>query len=49
MVAADAPLAGFGISDPRTWSAADRTSDVMPHLVHGLVTYGLPAARDQPP
>ncbi|MFE6129801.1 hypothetical protein ACFQ6Q_16260 [Streptomyces sp. NPDC056437] len=49
MAASDVPLAGFGISDPRTWSAADWTSDVVPHLVYGLVTYGLVATWDQRP
>ncbi|MEV7244098.1 MULTISPECIES: hypothetical protein [unclassified Streptomyces] len=44
MAAADAPIAGLGVSDPRTWSATDWASDVIPHLVYGLVTYGVVAA-----
>ncbi|MFD7877178.1 hypothetical protein ACFV5G_24280 [Streptomyces sp. NPDC059766] len=41
MAVADIPIARLGISDPRTWTAADWTSDVVPHLVYGLVTYSL--------
>ncbi|WKE67953.1 hypothetical protein [Streptomyces sp. WP-1] len=41
MALSDAPIAGFGISDPRTWSPADWTADALPHLAYGLVTYGL--------
>lgn len=37
----DAPIARLGVSDPRTWSARDWASDVVPHVVHGLVTYGI--------
>jgi hypothetical protein len=40
MAASDVPVARLGISDPRTWSAADWLSDVLPHLAYGLVTYG---------
>ncbi|MBL3808059.1 MULTISPECIES: hypothetical protein [Streptomyces] len=41
MAAADLPLAGTGVSDPRTWSAKDWASDVVPHLAYGLVTYAV--------
>lgn len=41
MTLADAPRAGLDISDPRTWSPADWTSDALPHLAYGLVTYGV--------
>ncbi|MEU6465766.1 hypothetical protein [Streptomyces sp. NPDC046976] len=44
MVLTDVPIAGLGISDPRTWSPADWTSDALPHLAYGLVTYGLISA-----
>ncbi|MGW4434182.1 hypothetical protein ACWELO_00065 [Streptomyces sp. NPDC004596] len=44
MAAADAPIAALGVSDPRTWSAVDWASDVVPHLAYGLVTYGVVAA-----
>ncbi|KUN88267.1 hypothetical protein AQJ66_07925 [Streptomyces bungoensis] len=46
MAASDAPMAGLGVSDPRTWSAADWTADVIPHVAYGLVTYGAVAAAD---
>jgi hypothetical protein len=38
MVAADAPLTGLRVSDPRTWSRTDWASDIVPHLVYGVVT-----------
>ncbi|TGZ15519.1 hypothetical protein DV517_04920 [Streptomyces sp. S816] len=44
MVLTDIPIAGLGISDPRTWSLADWTADALPHLAYGLVTYGLISA-----
>jgi len=39
MAASDVPLAALGVSDPRTWSAVDWVSDVVPHLVYGLITH----------
>ena len=38
MAASDAPIALTGVSDPATWSATDWLSDIIPHLVYGLVT-----------
>jgi hypothetical protein len=38
MAASDVPIALTGVSDPATWSATDWLSDVIPHLVYGLVT-----------
>lgn len=38
MLVADGPIAALGISDPRSWRAADWTSDVVPHLTYGLTT-----------
>jgi hypothetical protein len=35
---ANAPLAALGVTDLRTWRAADWASDAVPHLVYGLVT-----------
>ena len=32
-----APIAAMGVSDPRTWSAADWISDLVPHLAYGAV------------
>jgi hypothetical protein len=39
MVAANAPIAKLGITDPSTWSPADWASDVVPHVGYGVVTY----------
>lgn len=38
MAASDIPIAMSGVSDPKTWSTADWASDVIPHLIYGLVT-----------
>ncbi|MGI9058604.1 MAG: hypothetical protein ACR2H5_08490 [Ktedonobacteraceae bacterium] len=38
MVASDTPLVALKVSDPRTWGAAGWASDVIPHLIYGLVT-----------
>jgi hypothetical protein len=40
MAATDSSMASMGVSDPRTWSAADWLADLLPHLAYGLVTYG---------
>jgi hypothetical protein len=47
MALTDAPIAGLGVSDPRTWPATDWTADALPHLVYGLVTYGVIASADR--
>ncbi|MCF0087708.1 MULTISPECIES: hypothetical protein [unclassified Streptomyces] len=46
MAASDLPIARTGVSDPRTWSAKDWLSDIVPHVVYGLVTYGVVAGAD---
>lgn len=38
MAASDTPIALTGVSDPATWSTTDWLSDIIPHLVYGLVT-----------
>jgi hypothetical protein len=38
LVAANAPMTALGVTDPRTWSAAEWVSDVVPHLAYGFVT-----------
>lgn len=38
MAASDVPIALTGVSDPATWSPTDWLSDLIPHLVYGLVT-----------
>jgi hypothetical protein len=37
MAAANGPMVAMGITDPRSWSAADWISDVVPHLAYGAV------------
>ncbi|MFW3173098.1 hypothetical protein [Geodermatophilus sp. CPCC 206100] len=37
LVAANGPMTALGITDPRTWSATDWASDLVPHLVYGAV------------
>jgi hypothetical protein len=39
MASTDLSMAALKVSDPRTWSATDWVSDVLPHLVYGAVTY----------
>jgi hypothetical protein len=38
MAAADTSYAVTGVSDPKSWSVADRISDLVPHVIYGLVT-----------
>ncbi len=38
MTAADASYAVTGASDPRTWKLVDWVSDLVPHMIYGLVT-----------
>jgi len=37
LVAANGPMTVLGITDPRTWSATDWASDLVPHLAYGAV------------
>jgi hypothetical protein len=37
LVVANGPMSALGITDPRTWSATDWLSDVVPHLAYGAV------------
>jgi hypothetical protein len=47
MASTDLSMAGLKVSDPRTWSAADWLSDLVPHLVYGAVTYATLEALDR--
>jgi hypothetical protein len=38
MAATDAPIVGLGLSDPREWGVSGVLSDVVPHVVYGVVT-----------
>lgn len=40
MVAGNAGLVRYGVSDPRTWSPADWLSDLVPHVAYGACTAG---------
>lgn len=46
LVASNAPMTALKISDPRTWSASDWVSDVIPHLAYGIVTRTALTATD---
>jgi len=35
------------VTDPRTWSAADWISDLLPHLAYGVVTHATAVAADR--
>ncbi len=48
MAASNGPMTLLGITDPRTWSATDWASDVVPHLAYGLVTATAYAALRRP-
>jgi hypothetical protein len=37
LVAANGPMTVLGVTDPRTWSATDWASDLVPHLAYGAV------------
>ena len=48
MLGSDTPMVLLGISDARTWSAADWLSDLAPHLAFGLTTAAVAQALDPP-
>ncbi len=37
LVASNGPMTVLGVTDPRTWSATDWASDIVPHLAYGAV------------
>jgi hypothetical protein len=47
MTSTDVSMARLKVSDPRTWSASDWLSDLLPHLVYGAVTYATLEALDR--
>jgi hypothetical protein len=47
LVAANGPMTVLGITDPRTWSATDWASDVVPHLAYGAVVKATMDAFDR--
>ena len=48
LVAANGPMTALGITDPRTWSAKDWISDIVPHLAYGVVVKNTIDAFDRP-
>jgi hypothetical protein len=48
LVAANGPMTVLGITDPRTWSATDWMSDLVPHLAYGVVVEATMDAFDCP-
>jgi hypothetical protein len=38
LLAGNAPMTLFGVTDPRTWPASSWVADVLPHLAYGVVT-----------
>jgi hypothetical protein len=48
LVAANGPMTVLGITDPRTWSATDWISDLVPHLAYGVVVKTTMDAFDLP-
>jgi hypothetical protein len=48
LVASNGPMTVLGITDPRTWSATDWISDIVPHAVYGLVVKTTMDAFDVP-
>ena len=51
MAATDVPVAALGVSDPRSWSPADWTTDAVSHLAYGAgvqaVLESVPTARER--
>lgn len=47
MAVTDLSMAALKVTDPRTWSAADWLSDVLPHLAYGAVMYPVLQALDR--
>jgi hypothetical protein len=47
LIGSNGPMTALGITDPRTWSATDWVSDVVPHAAYGIVTHATLAALDR--
>lgn len=48
LLAANGPMTVLGITDPRTWSATDWASDLVPHIVYAAVVQATMDAFDRP-
>ena len=48
LVGTNGPMTVLGITDPRTWSAPDWVSDLVPHVAYGAVVATTLDAFDRP-
>jgi hypothetical protein len=48
LLAANGPMTVLGVTDPRTWTATDWISDLVPHLAYGVVVKTTMDAFDHP-
>ena len=48
LVATNGPMTALGVTDPRSWSAADWISDVVPHLAYAAVVKATMEGFDRP-
>jgi hypothetical protein len=48
LVSTNGPMTVLGVTDPRTWSAVDWISDLVPHLAYGAVVKMTMDAFDRP-
>ena len=47
LLGSNGPMTVLGITDPRTWGAADWVSDIVPHVAYGAVTAATVAAGER--
>ena len=47
LAGSNGPMTLLGVTDPRTWSALDWASDIVPHLAYGAVTAATYAAGER--
>lgn len=46
LIGANGPMSALGVSNPRSWSASDWASDLIPHVAYGMVTAAVVDALD---
>ena len=46
LLGSNGPMTVLGVTDPRTWSAVDWVSDLVPHLAYGVVAAAVQAAQE---
>jgi hypothetical protein len=47
LIGGNGPMTALGVSDPRSWTAKDWISDIVPHLAYGVVAACTLLALDQ--